>query len=205
MVALSLTQSHCIASSKLPCLKLFLLFPEKIPPAPPGATATPSNQGTVPTCTSHAVGKAVVQRLHERKINCTQGEVIATLINLKQMDFKRLWPTEFNDVSLALQVWERNDDEAKKDWINIKISVFQSDNTEPLGDKAVKRDGWEMVVVYRGHAVFAEEYDDGEFHCINSWGDDPYQGEKQDQNPIVRREEVIRLYYVTISLAPKNH
>ena len=74
----------------------------------------------------------MVELLEEKYLDCSQGEVIASLINLE-----REWPQEFNDVSLALQVRERDDQEGKKDWMNINISVFQSEDTEPSGDKAV--------------------------------------------------------------------
>ena len=109
--------------------------PEKIPSSPPGATATASSQGTVPTCTSHAVGKAVVELLHFKWHECNQEAVIASLINLKQTTFARQWPHVFNDVTLALQVWD-SDDEESKDWTNIKIGVFQSENKEPSEKKA---------------------------------------------------------------------
>ena len=74
----------------------------------------------------------MVELLEEKYLDCSQGEVIASLINLE-----REWPQEFNDVSLALQVRERDDQEGKKDWMNINICVFQSEDTEPSGDKAV--------------------------------------------------------------------
>ena len=101
----------------------------------PRALATPSCQGSVPTCTSHAVGKAVVELLHLKLFECNQEAVIASLINLKQTTFARQWPHVFNDVTLALQVWD-SDDEESKDWTNIKIGVFQSDNKEPSEKKA---------------------------------------------------------------------
>ena len=33
---------------------------------------------------------------------------------------------------------------------------------------------------------------------IESHGDDPYEGKKQNQKPVVSRRNVIRLYYVSI-------
>ena len=105
-------------------------LPDKIPKRPPGSTPTPSCQGTVPTCTSHAVAKALVELLHHKYFDCLQGEVIASLINLKQTNFARQWPHVFNGVTLALQVWDRGDEE-NKDWTYLNIGVLQSENREP--------------------------------------------------------------------------
>ena len=69
-------------------------FPD--PPEIPGTTADPSNQGTNPPCTSHAVGKAVVECLDELSLDCSQDAVITALINLKQSNFHRQWPTIFD-------------------------------------------------------------------------------------------------------------
>ena len=76
----------------------------------------------------------MVELLDEKHLDCSQGEVIASLINLKQGKFSRQWPHVFNDVSLALQVWE-TDDEEGKDWTFINIGVFQSDKKEPSKKK----------------------------------------------------------------------
>jgi len=57
------------------------------------------------------------------------------------------------------------------------------------------------VIIYNTgsdtHAIFAKEYKDGHFHCINSHGG-------QDQEPRVSREKVTHLYYVAISKAPEK-
>ena len=60
--------------------------------------------------------------------------------------------------------------------------------------QTLKRSGWEMVIVYKGHAIFAREYKDGHFHCVNSYGEN-------DPEPRVSKEEVTNLYYVAISKA----
>ena len=52
--------------------------------------------------------------------------------------------------------------------------------------QALKREGWEMVIVYdvtankpeSRHSIFVKEYKDGVFHCINSHGD-------KDQYPTI--------------------
>ena len=85
--------------------------------------------------------------------------------------------------------------------------------------QALKRAGWEMVIVYNSgwgespaqldiylvyliisselHAIFAKEYKDGYFHCINSHGG-------EDPEPRVRKEQVTHLYYVAISRVPED-
>ena len=84
------------------------------------------------------MAKALVELLHYKHFDCEQGEIIASLINLKQIKFTRQWPHIFNDVTLALQVWDR-DDEESKDWTYINIGVRQSENTEPSQKKAVSK------------------------------------------------------------------
>ena len=118
-----------------PIFNFTISDPDKIPP-PPGTEATPSDQGFSPTCTSHAVGKAVVQLLHEKHINCTQEEVIDRLVELKQSANNREWPHVFNGVTLDLQVWER-DEEENKGRTDINIGVFQSKMKEPSKKMAV--------------------------------------------------------------------
>ena len=71
--------------------------------------------------------------------------------------------------------------------------------------QALKREGWEMVIVYdvtankpeSRHSIFAKEYKDGVFHCINSHG-------KEDQEPRISKDRVICLYYVAVCAAPEN-
>ena len=68
--------------------------------------------------------------------------------------------------------------------------------------QALKREGWEMVIVYdvtankpeSRHSIFVKEYKDGVYHCINSHPEDP--------KPTISRERVIRLYYVAVCTAP---
>ena len=62
-----------------------------------------------------------------------------------------------------------------------------------------------MVIVYdliannpkSRHSIFAKEYKDGYFHCINSHGG-------EDPEPRVRKEQVTHLYYVAISRVPED-
>ena len=118
-----------------PIFNFTISDPDKIPP-PPGTEARPSDQGFSPTCTSHAVGKAVVQLLHEKHINCTQEDVIDRLVELKQGANNREWPHVFNGVTLDLKVWKR-DEEENKFLTNIYIGVFQSTGKEPSIKTAV--------------------------------------------------------------------
>ena len=119
-----------------PSSNISISDPDNIP-TPPGTEAKPSDQGTSPTCSSHAVGKAVGQLLHEKYIDCIQSEVIDRLIELKQSEGNREWPHVFNGVTLDLKVWER-DEEEKKGLTNINIGVFQSTNKEPSKKMAVR-------------------------------------------------------------------
>ena len=117
--------------------------PDNIPTRPPGSTPTPSCQGTVPTCTSHAVAKAVVELLDEKDFDCEQREVITALINVKQSDFTRQWPTAFNGVKPVVQV-SHKDEVDNKDWGALHVAVFQSEKLEPK-----KRNGWKWVIIYK--------------------------------------------------------
>ena len=81
------------------------MISEEFPEAP-GTTAEPSNQGRKPTCSSHAVAKAIVECLDEGGLDCSQEAVITALINLKQGNCLAQWPTIFNGLKIILAVWD---------------------------------------------------------------------------------------------------
>ena len=54
-----------------------------------------------------------------------------------------------------------------------------------------------IIISSELHAIFAKEYKDGYFHCINSHGG-------EDPEPRVRKEQVTHLYYVAISRVPED-
>ena len=96
---------------------------------------------------------AVVELLDDLNYDCVQGEVITALINLKQSDFARQWPQDFDGVKLVVQV-SHKDEEEKKDWGALKVAVLQSEQKEPK-----KRAGWKMVIIYKS----------GWAYSIDSW------------------------------------
>ena len=55
----------------------------------------------------------------------------------------------------------------------------------------LKRDGWKMVIIYNDHAIFAKDYNNGHFNCINSQG-------AKDPTLTVDKKDVTHLYYVAI-------
>ena len=99
------------------------------------------------------MAKAVVELLDDKDYDCNQGEVIASLINLKQSDFARQWPQDFDGVKLVVQVSDK-DEEDKKYWGALKVTVVQSEQKEPK-----KRAGWKMVIIYKS----------GWVNSIDSW------------------------------------
>ena len=85
-----------------------------------------------------------MELLDEMDYDCKQGEVITALINLKQSDFVRRWPQDFDDddVRLVVEV-SHKDDKDKKDWVALRLTVVPSEGIEPK-----KRNGWKWVIIY---------------------------------------------------------
>merc|ERR1712227_1138391 len=72
-----------------------------------GASAAVSDQGSVPFCASHAVGKCVVDIIDGFGLDCDQDKVIQTLAEAVQSDGEAHHIQEFNDELIDVEVWEQ--------------------------------------------------------------------------------------------------
>ena len=77
---------------------------------PAGQPAVVSNQGQDPTCSSHAVGKAVVELLDGFNLDCKQEKIIDHLVNVVQPDKTPVPITAFNDKQIDLEFWDKGSD-----------------------------------------------------------------------------------------------
>ena len=75
--------------------------------------------------------------------DCEQREVITALINVKQRDFARQWPTAFHGVTPVVEV-SHKDERDNKDWGALRVAVIQSEKKVPK-----RRAGWKMVIIYK--------------------------------------------------------
>ena len=135
--------------SKLKEKKFFNIFDKQEDTVPgrrrspvPGQPPEVSNQGQVPVCTSHAVGKGVVAILDGANLNCyqvdimfsncsnrlswslsLQDEVINSLIEVAQPEKTPVRVGELSQKSISVQVWGHEEDEADRKTIKIKLWI----------------------------------------------------------------------------------
>jgi len=178
----------------------------------PGVPARVSNQGQKETCSSHSVGKAIVDILDWAGWDAKQETIINDLIEKYQSDGRAEYPDIlFNNKKVEVEVTNKRD-ESKKTKCEFKIKILKqegeelepgSHNTPPVGED-LKENQLGMVIdwdyynitlgKYTPHAVYAEKYSTRteEFTCINSWG--PNHNDK----PRVSKSNVRDIYYVSI-------
>ena len=180
----------------------------------PGVPARVSNQGQKETCSSHSVGKAIVDILDWAGWNAKQETIIDDLIEKYQSDGRAGYPDIlFNNKKVEVEVTNKKD-ESKKTKCEFKIKILKQEgeelepgshdyNTPPLGEDLKENQlgmvlDWDYYNItlgkYTPHAVYAEKYSTRteEFTCINSWG--PNQNDK----PKVSKAKVRDIYYVSI-------
>ena len=135
--------------SKLKEKKFFNIFDKQEDTVPgrrrspvPGQPPEVSNQGQVPVCTSHAVGKGVVAILDGANLNCyqvdimfsncsnrlswslsLQDEVINSLIEVAQPEKTPVRVGDLSQKSISVQVWGHEEDEADRKTIKIKLWI----------------------------------------------------------------------------------
>ena len=192
---------------------------DKTEPGPPsGQPAVVSNQGNAPTCSSHAVGKCIVDIIDSYGLNCDQEAVIKALIKEVQPDQKAEYIHRFNKRSIDVNVWAKDGTKAK-----IKISLLVQPNDYASisrmtqewfknGPKMTKKEmlkyNKRMVGCWIGshqqpfkHAVYIKEWTqvDGtknkyNFDCINSWGEGPLK----QPTPQLGEKDFSNVYYVSL-------
>jgi len=173
------------------------------------------------TCSSHAVGKAIVEILNNFNLNCDQKKITDDLINLVQPDLAPVAINKFNTTKFDLQYWNKDQIEKTDTRVTLVIQhqalkTFSRKNVQRVQsakkpDMTVKQLGdhnMKMMAVYeipngtryRYHAVYVNTYRSTNkkqnvsyfFECVNSWGD------KTDPTPFIPFNDIESLYYVTL-------
>ena len=123
----------------------------------PGGPPKPDYQGPYPTCSSHALSKAITSGYNKGiftngvPVNVNQESIAENLIDKFQSDFKEMCPSEFNQKSV--HVW----DEKKIAW-NTKITVTIVEETPDKELTKQNLDSNEYLITY---------FHDDELHCIH--------------------------------------
>ena len=98
-------------------------------PAPCGV-AVNSNQGVAFTCSSHSVGKAIVEILNDFGLQCNQNKIIETLENTIHPDKDEGFHIEyFHFKPIVIEVWEEEDPQSK---LPICLAIYVQTQKERL-------------------------------------------------------------------------
>ena len=198
---------------------------------PVGQPAVFSDQGTDPTCASHAMGKVLVEILNKYDLDCSQDKIIDDFISLVQPDKQPVTINKFNFTNIDLKFWEGNDEktaEERKVTLVVQHQVtknktkasffFPSTNLletwktwKPAMDKKqLENYNTKILAVYQptsakylSHAVFVQDF-------IHRLGPNDYifkcinsWGEQSKPELEIMSKDILALYYVTlIELAP---
>ena len=190
-------------------------------PLPPSQPAIPSDQLDKETCSSHAVGKAVVELFNDYGYDCDQDDIIEQLEKNVQPDGKAEHVENFHEHSVVVRFWRRGmesmvqsvevsfivqSEDIKVDWVTPKLSM------EQLKQHNVKIVGCQKIPSATGtaharHAVYVREFssNDGKnkyvlFECTNSWGMD----ENFDPYPQLKSyKEIYQLHYISFITVSK--
>ena len=208
--ALRIKKIFDIKAKKLKPFQDFIHFPV-------GQPSVVSNQGTKPTCASHAMGKVVVEILNNFNLNCSQTKIIDDLIRIVQPDEEPVTIYKFNFTNIDLSFWEENDEthpEERKVTLVVQHQVMMKSWlrswTPAMTKKQLEEHNTKILAVYQtksakysSHAVFVKDFEQTLgpetyiFTCINSWG------EKTDPELRIGSKDIVALYYISlIELAP---
>jgi len=150
---------------------------EKVKEKPPGGYPKVDDQGKFPTCTIHALSKAIVmgfdQGIFARyKVDISQ-ERVAEVLMKGEKSFDAKFPEEFNGKEYEFE------DKTKIVW-NFILEVDKVDICDRyLTDLSKEKPQFTYILVYPEqhlntdtHAVFIEFYDErkNSFSCLNSHG-----------------------------------
>ena len=161
----------------------------------------PSNQGQTYTCSSHAVGKAVLDILDSAGWDAEQDDVIQAVKAKFQPGVCRENPDHCNGVMVKIRVKNKEDPRKGGD-INLEVGVQGFLTNLPVADDLVANKvrmviRWKMwncnLNAYDPHAIYAKEFDKATkiFSCINSWNNNLGY-------PEIHKTDVEAIYYITI-------
>lgn len=171
-----------------------------------GQPASFSDQGLMPTCASHALGKAVVSILDSFGLDCDQESIIKELID-KVQPFSRSinqgqFLYKFNRMSCSIEIWDPDDKNKQKVEVGMIVQKDPDFLDSSWAGTLFDLDVFPSRIVavwnrktgdmHNYHAVFVDKIENNIFHCINSWGD--------SNNPTLKldKKDLCELHYVTL-------
>jgi len=166
-----------------------------------GSLPYPSNQGQTYTCSSHAVGKAVLDILDSAGWDAEQEQIIQAVKAKLQPGGSRENPDQCDGVKIKVNVKNKEDPRKCGD-INLEVGVQGFLSNVPVADDLVANRvrmviRWKMwncnLNNYDPHAIYAKEFNKATetFSCINSWNNNLGY-------PEIHKAEVQAIYYITI-------
>ena len=134
--------------------------------------------GDLATCTSHALGKCVVDGFMRgtfvpgRQVDFNQDVVVQVLLNEHKDGDGKCLDRDFHEKEFLLQ-------DAEKNYWTIKLEVEKVQKRDFVEDFTREKPHYTYILSYvvgdARHAVFVEGYDDDEttnmVNCLNSWGE----------------------------------
>jgi len=166
-----------------------------------GSLSYPSNQGQTYTCSSHAIGKAVLEILDSAGWDADQEDIIQAVKAKLQPTGSRENPDQCDGVKIKVHV-KNKEDPGKHGDIHLEIGVQGFVTNVPVAEDLVaKRVGmvirWKMwncnLNAYDPHAIYARGFDKTTeiYSCINSW-------KNMLGYPEIHKTDVEAIYYITI-------
>ena len=150
------------------------LIPE-VPPSPkPGSSPIPDDQGQQPVCTSHAVGKCVVDILDGFGYDCDQEEVVTSLKERVQPLSQAVQFEAFEGETISVKIWKKETDGSRSRSVSISLKVQRQSRvnianwTGPIQGKQLKEHHLSVAGIWdckpkalkpedRYHAVYIKE------------------------------------------------
>jgi len=175
-----------------------------------GSLPYPSDQGQSLTCSSHAIGKAMLDILDKFGWNADQEEIIRALIAEVQPNMpgqdpnkQRRNPDKFKNVTIKINVCNKGNNHQNGDiYAEVGVQAFKHNipvNIDLVANNVRMVLRWNMWNInlndYDAHAIYADGngYDTAteRFSCINSWNNT--QG-----FPKIHKSDIGAIYYITM-------
>ena len=167
-----------------------------------------SNQESEKTCSSHAVGKAIVNIFDGFNYDTDQKEIIEFLKNTVQPKGKPAHLKDFMGKSVLVNFW-RTGMQSSCQAVEVKViiqteTVNKNWNGPKLKKEDLKKQHMSMVATWdmgkrKHHAIYVDQCFPNDprnknsfiFECINSWGE-------KDKEPKLKTEDIYQLHYISL-------
>ena len=163
-----------------------------------GCSPYPSQQGFSKTCSSHALGKAIVKIMDAGGFDVEQGDIIKTLQARVSSPANT---SAFDQMEVKIYATEKETEMERDIVIKIVVEEITEDDLVMVqNDMTALIICWEILNMWTGeenpHAIYVEKYDAASkvFYCINSWG------RFIKSKPKVHISAVSRIYSISLEL-----